>query len=334
MTRTLVFLAVMLGVLSPTGPAASHALEPGYASIEPVEADLFRVFWRRPDVAGAPMRLDLELPENCAPRRAPPPRFDGRAWVSMFGADCADGLGGGRIAIHGLEATQTDVLVRYRDPDGLTLTERLTPDRIAVVLASRPNQIGIFASYFGLGFEHILEGWDHLLFVFALLLLIRDPWRLVGAITAFTVAHSITLAGATLGWVSVPSRPVEATIALSIVFLASELVRIPPDEPRLSERFPWLITFSFGLLHGFGFAGALSDIGLPAGEVPLALLAFNLGVEAGQLGFIAFVLALGWIGRAIPRVKRGLLHAATRTGAAYLAGCAASYWLIERVIQA
>ena len=252
----------------------------------------------------------------------------------MFGTDCAGGLSGARIIIHGLEATRTDVLVRYRDPDGATLSERLTPDRTGVVLPSRPGQVGILASYFGLGFEHILEGWDHLLFVFALLLLIRDRWRLIEAITAFTVAHSITLAAATLGWVSVPSRPVEATIALSIVFLASELVRITPDEPRLSERFPWLITFSFGLLHGFGFAGALTEIGLPAGEVPLALLAFNLGVEAGQLGFIAVVLALGWLGRAIPKVKRALLHAATRTGAASLIGCAAGYWLLERVIQA
>lgn len=333
MRKALVLLFVVFGAMMPARLAFGHALEPGYLSIDQVEGGDFRIFWRRPDVGGAPMRLDLELPENCSPRRPPPPRFDGRAWVSTFGSECVDGLSGGRITIHGLEATRTDVLVRHSIPGGTTLTQRLTPDRIVMVVPARPDQISVIASYFGLGFEHILEGWDHLLFVFALLLLIRDSWRLVGAVTAFTVAHSITLAGATLGWVSVPSAPVEATIALSIVFLASELARVTPGRNRLSERFPWLITFSFGLLHGLGFAGALTEIGLPSGEVPLALVAFNLGVEAGQLAFIAVILALGWLGSAIPRVNRFMLNAATRTGAAYVIGCAASFWLIERIAQ-
>jgi hydrogenase/urease accessory protein HupE len=333
MRKAPVLLFVVFGAMIPAGLAFGHALEPGYLSIDQVEGGDFRIFWRRPDVGGAPMRLDLELPENCSPRRPPPPRFDGRAWISTFGSECVDGLSGGRITIHGLEATRTDVLVRHSIPGGKTLTQRLTPDRIEMVVPARPDRISVFASYFGLGFEHILEGWDHLLFVFALLLLIRDSWRLVGAVTAFTLAHSITLAGATLGWVSVRSAPVEATIALSIVFLASELARVTPGEHRLSERFPWLITFSFGLLHGLGFAGALTEIGLPSGEVPLALLAFNLGVEAGQLAFIAVILALGWLGSAIPRVNRFMLNAATRTGAAYVIGCAASFWLIERIAQ-
>jgi hydrogenase/urease accessory protein HupE len=333
MRKAPVLLFVVFGAMIPAGLAFGHALEPGYLSIDQVEGGDFRIFWRRPDVGGAPMRLDLELPESCSPRRPPPPRFDGRAWISTFGSECVDGLSGGRITIHGLEATRTDVLVRHSIPGGKTLTQRLTPDRIEMVVPARPDRISVFASYFGLGFEHILEGWDHLLFVFALLLLIRDSWRLVGAVTAFTLAHSITLAGATLGWVSVRSAPVEATIALSIVFLASELARVTPGRHRLSERFPWLITFSFGLLHGLGFAGALTEIGLPSGEVPLALLAFNLGVEAGQLAFIAVILALGWLGSAIPRVNRFMLNAATRTGAAYAIGCASSFWLIERIAQ-
>jgi hypothetical protein len=262
MRKAPVLLFVVFGAMIPAGLAFGHALEPGYLSIDQVEGGDFRIFWRRPDVGGAPMRLDLELPESCSPRRPPPPRFDGRAWISTFGSECVDGLSGGRITIHGLEATRTDVLVRHSIPGGKTLTQRLTPDRIEMVVPARPDRISVFASYFGLGFEHILEGWDHLLFVFALLLLIRDSWRLVGAVTAFTLAHSITLAGATLGWVSVRSAPVEATIALSIVFLASELARVTPGRHRLSERFPWLITFSFGLLHGLGFAGALTEIGL------------------------------------------------------------------------
>ncbi|MDU8944347.1 HupE/UreJ family protein [Ovoidimarina sediminis] len=333
MKKALVLLFVVFGTLMPAGLTFGHALEPGYLSIEQAEGGDFRIFWRRPDVGGAPMLLDLELPENCSPRQALPPRFDGRAWISTFSSECVDGLGGGRITIHGLEATRTDVLVRLSVSSGTTLTERLTPDRVMMVVPTRHDLISVFASYFGLGFEHILEGWDHLLFVFALLLLIRDSWRLVGAVTAFTVSHSITLAGATLGWLSVPSAPVEATIALSIVFLASELAQATPGRHRLSERFPWLITFSFGLLHGLGFAGALAEIGLPSGEVPLALLAFNLGVEAGQLAFIAVILAVGWLGNAIPRVNRFMLNATTRTGAAYVIGCAASFWLIERIAQ-
>jgi len=171
---------------------------------------------------------------------------------------------------------------------GVALNGR-TPERPRFVIAGVQSGWEVAWTYFLLGVDHILFGYDHLLFVFALILLINDFWALAKTITAFTLAHSVTLAGASLGYFSLPQKPVEATIALSIAFVASELVNQRPGERRLSESYPWVVAFAFGLLHGFGFAGALKETGLPQTDVPVALLTFNLGVEAGQLLFVASV---------------------------------------------
>ena len=185
----------------------------------------------------------------------------------------------------------------------------------------------VSATYFWLGVDHILSGLDHLLFVFVLILLIQDMWMLIKTVTAFTVAHSITLAGATLGYFSLAPGPVEATIALSIVFVASELAKPQPGDRRLLQNYPWVIAFTFGLLHGFGFAGALLKIGLPQSDVPLALLMFNLGVEAGQLMFVAIVfIALKAITTLIT-----IPMAPARLAAAYVIGTISSYWFFSRV---
>ena len=180
--------------------------------------------------------------------------------------------------------------------------------------------------YLGLGIEHILLGVDHLLFVLGLLLLVRGSWTLIKTITAFTLAHSITLALATLGVVEVPSPPVDAAIALSIVFLGAEILRARQGRPGLAARAPWVVAFAFGLLHGLGFAGALSQLGLPPGEVPQALLFFNVGVEIGQLMFVPTFLALVWALRALqvswPRWSEPL--------PAYAIGTVAAFWFIER----
>ncbi len=194
-------------------------------------------------------------------------------------------------------------------------------------VAGAQTALQIAETYFVLGVEHILAGIDHLLFVLALMLLIRDGWALVKTITAFTIAHSLTLVGSALGWVSLPQAPVEAVIALSIAFVASELLKAKPGERRLSEAYPWFIAFAFGLLHGFGFAGALKEIGLPQTEVPLALLTFNLGVEAGQLLFVGAVFAVCWIGAIVVRP----VAAPLRTVAAYGIGTLATVWFIERL---
>jgi hydrogenase/urease accessory protein HupE len=190
-----------------------------------------------------------------------------------------------------------------------------------------PDRWQVARTYFVIGVDHIVYGFDHLLFVIALVLLLQSGWPVVKAATAFTLAHSITLIGTTMGLFGLPQAPVEATIALSIVFLAVEIVKAKPGEPRLSERLPWLVAFLFGLLHGFGFAGALREIGLPETDVPIALLTFNLGVEAGQLFVVALaMLIIAALRRFAPRALRPAVLAST-----YAIGTIASFWFIERV---
>ena len=335
MMRVIASVVLVIATFSAGLPdARAHALHPGFLDLRMIGKDTWRAFWRKPDVQGRPMDIRARLPENCDRQHAPEPRFDGAAWVANWVANCPGGLAGGDITIEGLSNTQTDVLVRYEPFEADSRTRRLTAAAPAFGIPIDPGALTVLASYFGLGVEHILEGIDHLLFVFALLLLIRDPWRLVGAVTAFTIAHSITLAAAVLGWIVVPGPPVEAVIALSIVFLAVEALKSRPGQLRLSERWPWAVSFSFGLLHGFGFAGALLDIGLPQSDVPLALLGFNLGVEAGQLLFIAAVLIAGWIiARLLPSLwnRTAAAGKAGMTAISYVIGGVASYWFIERV---
>ena len=279
------------------------------------------------------MDIDARLPETCDPVQGPAAQPDGSAWVSVWVAECPGGLTGGTIMIDGLDSQKTDVLVRYETVPDHPRSERLTPERTSFTVPEDPGAFDVIRSYVPLGIEHILAGIDHLLFVFALLLLIPDRWRLLGAITAFTVAHSITMAVATLGWVTLPGPPVEAIIALSIMFLASELVQRDGSNRRLSERYPWTVSFSFGLLHGFGFAGALREIGLPQTDVPLALLSFNLGVEIGQLLFVFAVLIAAFMLRLVAPWAAKMTAADTRGGliSAYAIGGISSYWFIDRL---
>ncbi len=335
--RLVVLLAALLMVALPVPRAKAHALEPGYLEINALEDGQWRVTWRKPQVAGQPMKIDAVLPETCDPRRGPAPRFDGRAFVVGWVAKCEEPLSRGAVLIDGLSETATDVLVRYTTvPDAPAQTFRLTPDAPSVVLPEVPTRWGISGSYFALGFDHILGGIDHLLFVLALLLLISNLKRLVWAVTAFTAAHSITLAASALGWFALPMAPVEAVIALSIVFLAVEILNRRDDRDTLMQRAPWIVAFAFGLLHGLGFASALREIGLPHSDIALALLTFNLGVEAGQLAFVAVVVS---IGAAIRLVAPQFLEGQMRSGAyglkvaGYAIGAVASFWTVERVVQ-
>jgi len=241
--------------------------------------------------------------------------------------ECPAGLRGQSISIEGLSGTLTDVLARVEHGDGSVQVERLSPDQPGFRVKDSPSWTATAAAYLGMGIKHILLGVDHLLFVLALMLLVRGGRRLVETITAFTIAHSLTLGAATLGLIRVPQAPVEAVIALSIVFVASEIIHARQGRPGLTLRRPWIVALTFGLLHGFGFAGALTAIGLPAQAVPLALLFFNLGVEVGQLLFVAACLLLaraagrlwvrapGWAGQ-LP---------------AYGIGTMAAFWLVQRV---
>ncbi|EEE39206.1 hypothetical protein RKLH11_3053 [Rhodobacteraceae bacterium KLH11] len=309
------------------GSVTAHALDPGYLDIRQIAPDTWRIHWQKPDVDGQPMAIDAVLPDSCAPTRGPDPASDNRAWVSSWVAVCNVDITGQSIMIEGLEAQKNDVLMRVQLLGADPATLRFTPDEAVQKIPSEQAMWSVFVAYFLLGFEHILEGWDHLLFVFALFMLVRDTWRLVGAVTAFTLAHSITLALATLGVLNVPGPPVEAVIALSIVFLAIEIVKDDEGWQRLSTRQPWIFCFGFGLLHGLGFAGALSDIGLLPNDIPAALLAFNLGVEAGQLCFIGVlaVLVVAWRFFVLPVSQKATLIAT------YGIGSVSMYWLIERV---
>ena len=329
-----VFLQAVFLILPQT--AVSHALEPGYLEISMIDEQTFRVTWRKPDVKGKPMEINAILPDNCTPDRAEQVRFDGRAWAYSWIASCPGGIAGKPILIEGLELTQTDTLVRYQTETDVSGTARLTASDVSFIVPGVRDFWATASGYFTLGVDHILEGYDHLLFVFALMLLVRNSRSLLIAITSFTVAHSITLAAASLGFVYLPPPPVETVIALSIVFLAAELVRIRADQPSLTQRNPWAVAFMFGLLHGLGFAGALRDIGLPELDVPAALVSFNLGVEAGQLIFVGAVLA-AWLvlGKIIPAAARALNNpdAPAFKAMGYGIGTMASFWTIERLMS-
>ena len=329
MSRIFLALAMICAAWMPSA-AFAHALDPGYLDLTPLGQDRWRVTWRVPDVSGRPMPIAARLPRTCSQEAPPSPQFDGRGWTAGWVVDCPEGLAGGEIRIEGLDQTNTETLVRFELEPGRTQVHRLTASETAFTVPVVAGMMGVFFSYVGLGITHILEGVDHLLFVFALLLLVSDRRRLIWTVTAFTLAHSITLAAATTGLLKIPSPPVEAVIALSIVFLAYELTLPPERRDPLTMRFPWLVSFGFGLIHGLGFAGALREIGLPEGDIPLALFSFNVGVELGQLLFIAAVLTTGAAVRLLyPRIR---LHTAILSRvASYGIGSVAAFWVIERM---
>ena len=318
----LTLLALLLA-----GSAQADELRPGYLELNEIAPGQWALGWKQP-FAMAPQGEPPPpvIPANCT--------FDGPvrqgvaalAVVGSAAMRCQGPLGGQRIGVADLYG-QADMLVRVvplgEEPQALRFTAREPSAEIAGPEAAAP----VWRTYFVLGIEHILEGWDHLLFVIALVLLLRDRRRAVIAATAFTLAHSLTLAGASLGFLSMPSRPVEVLIALSIVFLAVEIVKRDAASPSLAMRLPWVAAFVFGLLHGFGFAGALASIGLPEGAIVPALVAFNLGVEAGQLLVVA--LTLGALALAV-RVAHSVFEPGMKL-AAYAVGTTGAYWLIERL---
>jgi hydrogenase/urease accessory protein HupE len=306
--------------------AVAHEVRPAYLELRETAPDTFDVLWKVP--ANGEMRLALyvQFPADARQLSEPRGKFSGGAHIERWRIQRPGGLDGQSIAIEGLSSTKIDALVRVTDVKGVTQTFRATPDAPSVTIAAAASGWQVASTYTGLGIEHILLGIDHLLFVLALVLLVKGWKRLVGTITAFTIAHSITLALATLGLVNVPGPPVEACIALSIVFVAAEILRSRAGKPGLTERAPWVMAFTFGLLHGLGFAGALSEVGLPQHAIPLALLFFNVGVELGQLAFIATVLALAAIARRIPLP----LPRWAPLIPPYAIGAVAMFWVIER----
>jgi hydrogenase/urease accessory protein HupE len=333
--KCLFALLAVLGVLA-SQPARSDELRPGYLELRQTAPDTFDLLFKIP-ARGENLRLAvyLKLPEGTQDVRAPRASFGDGAYVERRTVRRDGGLAGHAVIIEGLSATLTDVLVRVESLAGATQTERLSPTRTAFVIQAAPGAGEVAATYLGLGIEHILFGFDHLFFVLALVILVRDWRRVAVTVTAFTIAHSITLAAATLGFVNVPGPPVEATIALSIMLVAVEILNARQGKPSFTGRLPWLVAFSFGLLHGFGFAGALAEVGLPQHAIPVALLFFNVGVEVGQLIFVAAVLSLIWLSRhaGLALFEMGLVKRTfdrLDVTIAYGIGGVSAYWLIER----
>jgi hydrogenase/urease accessory protein HupE len=309
-----------------TGSAIAHEVRPGFLELV-ADGAAVKVLWKAPMRDGYVLPITPVLPATCRDLAPPSRQAIAASLVERRRLDCGPaGLAGATIAIDGLATTLTDVIVRV-DLPGLRETVLLKPAAPSFTVTGERPWTRLAADYFRLGVEHILLGVDHLLFVFGLLLVVANVWLLVKTITAFTVAHSITLALATLSIVKVPAAAVEATIALSIVFLAVEIVHARRGRAGITHRLPWLVAFVFGLLHGFGFAGALAEVGLPQTDIPLALLFFNLGVEAGQLLFIGALVAFYAVAR---RVGAGDLRRFDGWPA-YAIGSVAAFWVFDRM---
>ncbi len=317
-----------LAVLVLQSPACTaHEVRPAYLEVREDRAGEFEVLLK------TPMRGDLRLALSATfSGRADfvmpvTMRTTGDAAIQTWRFKMVDPLRGQTVGIGGLQNTMTDALVRVVFLDGTSWVRRLTPQEASATIPPLQSGWSVAGLYLKLGIEHILLGIDHLLFVLALLMITRGTWRLIKTVTAFTLAHSITLALATLRYVHVPSAPVEALIALSIVFVAVEIVRLWQGTEGLTARAPWLVAFAFGLLHGLGFASALSEVGLPAGHIPVALLFFNLGVEIGQLLFVVAMLCVFALVRRIPIPSPRWANLA----APYAIGSIAMFWVFERV---
>jgi len=318
---------VLLALACLTSPASADELRPGYLELKQTGEETYDVAWKVPALGDMRLGLYVRFPAETEEITEPRGRFVGGAFVERWSVRHPGGLADQTIHIDGLRTTSTDVLVRVERLDGTTLVSRLDPSQPSMVLEASPSRFNVATTYFVLGVEHILFGIDHLLFVLALVMLVKGMRRLIGTITAFTVAHSVTLAAATLGWMNVAGPPVEAVIALSIVFVAAEIVHGKGGREGLAARAPWIVAFSFGLLHGFGFAGALSEVGLPGNAIPLALLFFNVGVEVGQLLFVAAVLVF----LAIARRPLASAPRWVTVAPAYAIGTVAMFWTLQRV---
>jgi hypothetical protein len=323
----LAVLVVLGAVAAFSSNGQAHEIRPAYLQIDQTSANRFNVLWRTPLFSGKRLPVALRFPDDVRDVTEPSEQVFADSIVERRVIEAPDGLTGKRIDIVGLQATITDALVRIGMQDGTQSTTLVRPSRPWVEVPEAQGWLDVVAIYLQQGIEHILFGIDHLLFVAALMLVVRDWRMLVKIVTAFTVAHSITLSLATFGVVTPAAAPVEAMIALSIVLAASEAIRLQRGGTSLTTQWPWIVAFAFGLLHGFGFAGALKDLGLPSDDTPLALLSFNVGVEIGQLIFIGALLAVVHALHTIFAMPRRAPIAA-----AYAIGAVAAFWSVERIV--
>ena len=314
--------ALMVGAES---AVSADEIRPAYLELREAGPGEFNVLWQTPLVGDARLALEPEFSGEATPLSPATTQAVAGSSIQTWTLR-APALRGQTLRIRGLENTVTDVLTRIQFLDGTVAINVLQPSSPALVVPERQTALALARNYILYGIQHIVFGIDHLLFVLGLLLIVGDRWTLVKTITSFTVAHSITLAVATLGFAHAPVEPLNAAIALSILFLGPEIARIWRGETSLTIRRPWLVAFIFGLLHGFGFAGALTGAGLPRADLAVALLTFNLGVEIGQIAFVLLVVLLE---RSFHQLDIGWPPWLARMPG-YLIGSAGAFWTIQR----
>ena len=326
------FVAAALMLLQASVPARADEFKPGYLQLTQLDRETYDVLWKVPAIdESTALKVKPQFPVGTEILTPVHSTFSRGVAVQRWRIRVPDGLNGKAVVFLQLSQTRIDVLARLVRLDGSVQLERILPVSPTFVSRPSPGRWEVVRTYTILGVEHILTGFDHLLFVLALVLLVQGTRRLLITITAFTTAHSLTLAGATLGWVHVPGPPVEASIALSILFVASEIVHTRQGRFSATQRYPWAVAFTFGLLHGFGFAGALAEVGLPESSIPIALLFFNVGVEIGQLAFVGIVSSVMALGSRAAQRLRWSQPAWFWRIAPYAIGGLAGFWLVERI---
>jgi hydrogenase/urease accessory protein HupE len=301
-----------------------------YLEIKEIKSQYYSVLLKLPSKDDQKLPIDMLMPKECSLTLPKTSHLVNSTYLNRWQMKCNEGLADKTLFIEGLKSTGTDLLLHLELLSGISHSKLLSPSKSSYHIPKGDSSWQIVQTYTWLGITHILLGFDHLLFVFALLLIVKNMRRLLWTLTAFTLAHSLTMAVSTLGIVHIPQAPVEAVIALSILFLAMEIIHEKQGKAGLTSLYPWLIAFIFGLLHGFGFAGALAEIGLPQQAVTLALIFFNIGVELGQLIFVATVVIIVVI---LQRLTYPAVLDKLQTAVVYMIGGVSAFWLIERTLS-
>ncbi len=323
MTKLIYFLLILFTLNS-----WAHEIRPAYLQIVQTSETSYNVFWKVPSMGDGVPKISPVFPHFFSMEILNSPNQIPGSVIYSYKISSEELLQGKILTIDGLNKTLIDVLVNITYLNGEKVTFMLQPNKDSGVIPGKSSTYDVIKTYSKLGVEHILLGIDHLLFVLALIIITSGKWRILKTITAFTLAHSITLSLAALGYVNFPTPPVEAVIALSIVFLAVEIIKNLNGGKTLTSQKPWLVAFTFGLLHGFGFAGALANIGLPQQDIPWALAFFNVGVEIGQIAFVLVVLVFI---KLLSYKKNWPIF--VKKIPAYAIGSMAAFWLIERVVR-
>ncbi len=334
MSRPALFLVTLLLLLGASVPIRADEFKPAYLQLTQIDGQTYDVLWKIPAVdESTTLKVKPEFPEGAEALTEVRSTYARGIAVQRWRVRVPQGLDGKAVVFSKLSETRIDVLARLARLDGTVQLERILAVSPRFVVRPSPGPLEVLRTYTVLGIEHILSGYDHLLYVLAMLLLVNGWRRIIATMSAFTATHSLTLTAAALGWVHVPQPPVEACIALSILFVAREIVQVHRGRPGITARWPWVVSFTFGLMHGFGFAGALAEVGLPQSSIPIALLFFNVGVEIGQLLFVGAVLTLIALGVKAVRQFRLPQPVWLWRVTPYAIGAVASFWVIERLAK-